>query len=251
MIIDAHCHIDQFENPHFLLEKLKDQVIKIISVTNLPSHFSEGLSFYKGIKSLHPALGFHPLMVNPDYVDIQEEIQLFKDLILKTDFVGEIGLDGSVSKELFNEQLKVFNTLTKVASFFDKIISVHSRGAEKDVLSILKTNKVKYVVFHWFTGSKTNAIDAIDQGYYFSINRKMIRTKKGKELVSSLEPKQVLVESDAPFTTKCSSSYPFSDIRDVYIFLSTQWKVPISEVENRVNINFETLINKRTSKQVA
>lgn len=79
-------------------------------------------------------------------------------------------------------------------------MSIHSRNAEEDVLSILVKNKIKYAIFHWYTGSLSTLEKIIKEGYYVSVNSSMMKTKKGLEIIKSIPLDRILVESDGPFT---------------------------------------------------
>ena len=61
-MLDTHCHIDLYPNPHAIARAVERQKILTIAVTNLPSHFEVGLPHLRGFRQIRPALGLHPLM---------------------------------------------------------------------------------------------------------------------------------------------------------------------------------------------
>ena len=61
-------------------------------------------------------------------------------------------------------------------------------------------------IFHWFTGTSAERKRAIENGAFFSINRKMLVTKSGRELVKAIPIDRMLLETDAPFTMKFDST---------------------------------------------
>lgn len=250
-MLDTHCHVDQFNYPHDILEDLRQANVETISVTNLPSHFIEGYPFYKGFKTIHPALGFHPLLVNPQKVDIETELKLFKKKIFETEFVGEIGLDFSVPIKLHKKQIEIFEKIIKISASFDKITSIHSRKAEEEVLRVLLKNNVRHAILHWFTGSISQAKRAEKEGYYFSINQKLVRTKKGRIIASCINPELILTETDAPFTASSQSKYPNEDLKLVYQFLSDKWGTTVEDAIKRVKLNYERLLKRNPIKKVA
>ena len=90
-MLDTHCHIDLYPNPHTIAKAVERQKILTIAVTNLPSHFEVGLPHLRGFRQIRLALGLHPLMAEYH----ERERKKFKQTFSKTSYIGEIGLDFS------------------------------------------------------------------------------------------------------------------------------------------------------------
>lgn len=196
MIIDTHCHIDMLSSPEtYLIEKERSGDLTL-GMTNLPSHFAMGISHFRGIKKSRLALGFHPQLVTGNLHELTD----FAKLVSETSYIGEVGLD--FSKDFVDsksEQLKCFEYVCQCIQATNKIVSVHSRRAEKEVLEILQRYGIKNVIFHWYSGS-LGLIDAIlSEGYFFSINESMTLSESGKKIISRIPTDKLLTESDAPF----------------------------------------------------
>ena len=161
MYIDTHCHIDMFENPKQILNDSENNCIITIGMTNLPSHFEMGISHVQNCKYVRFALGLHPLLSdrhNGEYLK-------FKQNVDRTSYIGEVGLD--FSKEgLFTKakQIESFEYVLKTIKGKKKIVSLHSRGAENEVLSYLIKYEIKTAIFHWYSGTITNLKKIIDKG---------------------------------------------------------------------------------------
>jgi TatD DNase family protein len=100
----------------------------VIGMTNLPSHFQIGQAHLKGFKHIRLALGLHPLLA----AESKKEVSLFKRLVDQTSYIGEIGLD--FSRESYatkDDQVSVLRELLPAIRGKKKIVSVHSRRAEK------------------------------------------------------------------------------------------------------------------------
>lgn len=178
-MIDTHCHFDMMPNPETYIRERERQGDIVIGMTNAPSHFQMGYQYVQRFKHIRLALGFHPLLAH----ELQEELSLFERLIDKTAYVGEIGLDFSREGVLTQEiQIKSLERILAIVSGKNKIISVHSRNAEQQLLSLLKKYHIKNVIFHWYSGELSLVPDILDAGYYFSINEAMVSTLKGKKL---------------------------------------------------------------------
>lgn len=228
-MIDTHCHFDMMPNPEAYIRERERQGDIVIGMTNAPSHFQMGYQYVKKFKRIRLALGFHPLLAH----ELQEELPLFEQLIDKTSYIGEIGLDfsreGTATKEI---QINSLERILSMLSGKNKIISVHSRKAESMLLSLLKAYHIKNVIFHWYTGDLSLISKILDAGYFFSINEAMVATVKGKKIIDILPNNRILTETDSPFNKK-------NNLNKVYSYLSG-----IGCNEQIIGNNFKGLIEK-------
>ena len=99
-------------------------------------------------------------------------------------YIGEVGLD-FVDRTYKNEQLAFFSELIERCRYDkDKIITIHSRRAVRQVLNIIGDRFRFKPILHWFTGSKEELLSAVENGFYFSINKSMMNTKKFQSMFS-------------------------------------------------------------------
>ncbi len=200
-MIDVHCHFDMMPNPEAYVRQKEEMGNVVIGMTNLPSHFQMGQPYIMHYKHIRLGLGFHPLLA----AENKNELPLFKRMVDETSYIGEIGLDfsreGYASKE---EQIIVLKEILTTLRGKRKIVSVHSRRAEKELLRLLIEYKIENVIFHWYSGS-VNLIPAIlERGYYFSINEAMTLSHSGKSIIEKIPRDRILMETDAPFNNRCS-----------------------------------------------
>lgn len=201
MIIDTHCHFDMMPNPELYLKKQEDMQSISIGMTNLPSHFFMGYEHVKSYRYSRLALGLHPLHAN----EKKNELRLFDQYLDKTSYIGEIGLDfsseGLPTKE---DQISVLEKILLQLNGKKKIVSVHSRRAEKSLFDMLCKHDIKNVIFHWYSGPLTLIPEIVECGYYFSVNEKMTRTEGGKKIIERIPYDRILTETDAPYNNICS-----------------------------------------------
>ncbi|CAM5198886.1 3'-5' ssDNA/RNA exonuclease TatD [Ureibacillus acetophenoni] len=155
-------------------------------VTNLPEIFEKAVQTFNQNKYVKIALGYHPQMAGK----YKFNSKLFDTLLPLTKYIGEVGLD--FSKDYIStksQQLDAFQHICREARKENKILSIHSRMAEKDVLNILLENDVQNAVFHWYTGNLETLEKIMQHGYYFSVNYSMLRSKRGLEIVRSIPSK--------------------------------------------------------------
>ncbi len=195
-MLDTHCHIDLYPNPIELIQNCENAGITLLGMTNLPSHFEMGYPHVISRKKVRLSLGLHPLYAK----EHKKEWPLFLKNFSKTSYIGEIGLD--FSSEGINtkvEQLISFNQILELLQNSNKIVSLHSRRAEKEILKLLLEYNVKNAIFHWYSGP-LGLIDSIaESGYYFSINSAMTESENGVKIIKRIPINRILTETDGPF----------------------------------------------------
>jgi len=201
MIIDTHCHFDMMPNPEAYISAREKAGDIVIGMTNLPSHFKMGQPHLVGYKHIRLALGLHPLLA----ADNRKELTLFKRLVDQSSYIGEIGLDfsrdGIATKD---EQISVFREVLATLKGKKKIVSVHSRKAEKELLDLLCEYEINNVIFHWYSGPAELVPRILAQGYYFSVNEAMCRSKNGQSIIDKIPRERLLTETDAPYNERTS-----------------------------------------------
>ncbi len=197
-MIDVHCHYDLFSSPEQYIYQAEREGDIVIGMTNLPSHFELGIGYTHALSHIRLALGFHPLLTQ----DNQNELILFEKNLSKTSYIGEIGLD--FSKQGYEFKQIQIDILRKILSYLKgekKIISVHSRKAEKELLELLKEFRIENVIFHWYTGPISLIKEIERLGYYFSVNPSMMNSNNGRKILASISKDRILTETDAPFNS--------------------------------------------------
>ena len=230
MLIDMHCHFDMMSRPEKYIRQRELAGDIVIGMTNLPSHFSMGFPHIKSFKHVRLALGMHPLLAG----ERREELPLFGQLVDKTCYVGEIGLD--FSRDGFATkvaQMDALHEMLYALSGKNKIVSVHSKRAEKELLGLLRDYGIQNVIFHWYSGPVELIPDILAQGYYFSINEAMTLSRNGRAIIARIPRERMLTESDAPYNEK-------SDIRKVLVALGI--------TDGEVRVNFKRLVEGARSR---
>ena len=242
--VDAHCHLDLFNDHKILLEKCEKQKVNVISMTNAPCVWQRNQEMAKVYKYIYVALGFHPQLAE----ERKRELSLFEQYVKEARFIGEVGLDGS--KEFiksFKVQEEVFKAILQISSQYDnKILSIHSRNAARQVLSMIKayfsSNNGK-VILHWYSGGIKDALSAAEYGCLFSVNEKMLQTRSGRTLIDNIPKNKILTETDGPFIR--GKEYPLSplQINKCIKILSQLWGRKEEETKELVFNNFKDLLS--------
>ncbi|MDR1679918.1 MAG: TatD family hydrolase [Prevotellaceae bacterium] len=237
-MIDVHCHFDMAKSPErYISDNEKKQIITI-GMTNLPSHFQMGINHVRRYKYIRLALGLHPLRAK----EHAKEYSKFRQYVDETSYIGEVGLDfsreGFSTKEI---QIKSFELVLDCIRTKNKILSLHSRRAEKETLEMLTEKGVENAIFHWYSGSLNVLRSVANSGFFFSINSAMIQSDNGKKIIAEIPKELILTETDFPYINN-------NDIENVHIYLSKLWNISIENVEQIIHNNFKNLIERITIK---
>lgn len=195
-MIDAHIHIDFYDNPGKIIREIVNNDISAVFVTHLPELYEKQKAIIQKIPQVFLAVGFHPILVN----EYEFKKEIFINALGTTKFIGEVGLDFSVARSEKSrcKQKSVFEIICENSA--GHILSIHSRLAERDVLEILRINKVENAIFHWYTGAKDLIPQILDEGYYFSVNPAMLKSNKGKGILKEIPLNRLVIETDVPFS---------------------------------------------------
>ena len=235
-MIDVHCHFDFAKSPEKYISDNENKKIITIGMTNLPSHFRMGIGHTKLYKHIRLALGLHPLWAK----EHSQEFSKFKQYANETSYIGEVGLDfsreGYSTKEI---QIKSFEFVLDCIKGKSKIISLHSRRAEKEVLDMLIDKGISNAVFHWYSGSVSTLHKIISSGFFFSINSAMIQSDNGKKIIAEIPRELILTETDFPFIENSNITY-------IHQYFAQLWGDTISKVEQIIDSNFRRILQNIT-----
>lgn len=241
MLIDTHCHIDQFPSPEDVVRECEKSKLRVVAVTNLPSHFAVAADRLRSHKLVSAALGMHPLFAGEGV----RELGAFKRMVPHSNFIGEIGLDfsrqGIASRAI---QERVFDEVLSAIQDRPRFITLHSRGAEAAVLEGLRHHGIKGAVFHWFSGSVKVLEDVFAGGHFVSINPAMLSSANGQRVIAQSPRERILVESDGPFAKFQGRVFNPSDVAFVYQDLAARWNVSNERAVDCVKSNFERILQR-------
>jgi TatD DNase family protein len=197
-VIDFHCHLDLYPDPHAVAAECRRRGLYVLSVTTAPSAWNGTKALSNGSDRIRTAIGLHPQIAH----ERKTELPLFDRIVAETSYVGEVGLDGSPElRAHWNAQVAVFeHILAECRRVGGRIISIHSRRAAKAVLDrVEKLSGAGTPILHWFSGSIGELERAIALGCWFSVGPAMLASEKGRALAAKMPRDRVLTESDGPF----------------------------------------------------
>jgi TatD DNase family protein len=244
-MIDFHSHIDLYPEPNKVVTEIERRKMYVLSVTTTPSAWTGTYSIAKHYPRIKTALGLHPQLAHERI----SELPLFDTFINETDYVGEVGLDGSpeFAKHKISQLVVLKHILKSCSNSGGKIISLHSRRAASDVIDILDEHPDAGIpIFHWFTGGKGELKRAIQRNAWFSIGPAMLKSKRSIEMVKCIPKDRILTESDGPFAKVSGKPLMPWDVESAVIGLSRIWDMTPSNAQEILYSNFRALIESKS-----
>ncbi|MBL8013085.1 MAG: TatD family hydrolase [Candidatus Omnitrophica bacterium] len=240
-MIDMHCHLDLFPDPEKVANDCKDRKLCILSVTTTPKAWIGTKNLAKGNQKIKTSLGFHPQLAHERCA----ELEVFDELLSKSEFIGEIGLDGGKKFQSHSKvQKHIFShILRNVQKDGGRIMSIHSQHAATAVLNELKQYPDAGIpILHWFTGSASELKQAVSQGCWFSVGPAMLASQKGRELFLNMPHDRILTETDGPFAMVNNRPLMPWDVELVFSPIANLWQMDINVVKQKVISNFHKLL---------
>jgi TatD DNase family protein len=242
-VIDFHCHLDLYPDPHSILREVVRRGCSVLAVTTTPLAIDGTKRLIGSAPHVRVGLGLHPELV----ATRAREVERFCELVESAEFVGEVGLDGSPPhKASLALQRDVFRTILQRTAFLGgRVMSVHSRGAAREVLEDLgRFGGASTAVLHWFSGSLRELECANQSGCWFSVGPAMLKTEKGRNLANRMPADRVLTETDGPFTRLGNLPLFPWDVEEAEAALARLWAMDKSEARARVRENLGVLMKR-------
>jgi TatD DNase family protein len=206
MLVDSHCHLDdkRFADD---LDAVLDRAaaagvtrILTIGTGDGPPEIDRAVRLADRYPQVYASVGVHPHDAAKAVPQTYDDLRLLTSHPKVVAF-GEIGLDyhyyfspREVQREVFIEQLKL-------ARAVDLPITIHTREAWDDTMSILREHWSGLGVMHCFTGGPEQAQEALDIGFYLSYGG-VVTFKTADNVRESARitpPDRLLIETDAPY----------------------------------------------------
>ncbi len=197
MLVDAHTHLDQYrEDLDTVLEEISQHKIFTISNSVGLRSYERNLEIADRSDLVLPTFGIHPWNAH-EYVDRLEDLQ---ESINQSPMIGEIGLDYHWARDAsqYPAQRKVFEFFLAAAGEQGKVVNVHTKGAEKEVLQLLRHYNIQRAIIHWYSGPADVFRDMVDYGLYFTVGVEIATSQQIQAIAQDLPSEQLLTETDNP-----------------------------------------------------
>ncbi|MEO6550601.1 MAG: TatD family hydrolase [Ferruginibacter sp.] len=205
-IIDTHCHLYSDEFTKDIDEVLGRAQEEGVEKFYLPGIDSSAIIAMIDLEKKFPGkcfamMGLHPCSVKENYKD---ELKIVEQWLETRSFaaIGEIGLDYYWDKTFIMEQVNAFKIQIEWSIDYHLPISIHCRNAVAETVDIVKNYVSKGLkgIFHCFSGSYEDAMEAINAGFYLGIGG--VLTYKNSvlaEILKKIDLQHIVLETDSPY----------------------------------------------------
>lgn len=113
----------------------------------------------------------------------------------EAEIIGEIGLDFAHSANR-QRQEEVFRAQLEIAERSNRPVVLHCVKSFEQIMKILADYSLCAVIFHGFIGSKQQAQQAIEKGYYLSFGHRTTKSPKTIEALRNIPLSHLFAETD-------------------------------------------------------
>jgi len=203
-------HTHQFTNQQDVLEL----------VNQYPQEFEAAIPFY--------SIGIHPLFIDENRLEKDFQILDQKLAMPQCLALGECGLDKR-SETPFELQQSVFEKQLILAEKYQKPVVIHCVAAFQEVIEIKKRLKITVpTIIHGFSKKEELAKQLIDNGFYISFGKYLLRNPELKSVFKSILNDRFFLETD---TIE-------EGIRDVYALAAKYKELELNELQEIINKNY-------------
>jgi len=196
--VDAHAHLDEYPDTWLgaVLDQLEEDRIATISVAMAPGAYERALLIQERSPWVLATLGVHPWNA-PYYVTRLDELE---DSLDGSPMFGELGLDFRNVRDTaqYDLQERVLEFFLAAARDQDKVVNLHTSGAESEVLELLERYDIRRAIIHWYSGPLEPLKRLVSRGYFFTFGGELLTSDFIRSIASEVPLGQTLTETDNP-----------------------------------------------------
>ena len=205
-LVDMHCHPDQLANGSEVASDAERLGLALFCVTVSPADALAALERFDVNPNVFVGAGLHPWWL-ADGRCSESDIEAAARLVATSRLIGEIGLDfnGPRAETAALQERGLSAILQSCARHPvpGRVLSLHAGKAAGRVLDLLEEFTIPEhasCIFHWFSGTSEELTRARRIGCLFSVNERMLASKRGREYARQIPLERLLIETDAPRT---------------------------------------------------
>ena len=201
MLIDAHSHVDRYDLVgegalESALREIEQHGILTISNSMDLASYERNLAIGQRCDLVLPTFGVHPWNA-PQCANRLDDL---RGAVERSPMIGEIGLDYHFVEDasLYPAQRRVFEFFLDAARDHDKIVTLHTKGAERDVLELVDRYGIQRVIVHWYSGPLDIFREMVARGVYFTVGVQVLHSEHIRAIAREIPPERLLTETDNP-----------------------------------------------------
>jgi TatD DNase family protein len=212
-----NCHTHKYTNTPNLVEL----------VNQYPEEFDDAIPFY--------SVGIHPWYIDENRIEL--DLQIIENKLQNPNCLalGECGLDKRIKIPLKLQQ-RVFEKQLLLAQEQKKPVVIHCVAAFQEVIAIQKRLKISVpMLIHGFSKNKQVAQELIDNGFYISFGKYLLRNPELESVFLSIPKERFFLETD---TIEES-------IEEVYALAAKYKKWNLGDLQEQIKSNFARVFDKK------
>lgn len=211
VLIDMHAHLMFYADASAAASCLADSRVAVLCATVTPAEYEAAQSCGLGAApNVRLGVGLHPWWIADGRCGAAE-VERTACLAETNRYVAEVGLDfAGARSESRDAQISALDAILAACENGGHLISLHAVQSADAVLDLLAkhgTCSNNDVVFHWFSGSGEDLFRAVQAGCSFSVNTRMLQTKRGRAYAQQIPLAQLLLETDAPSSAQQGADF--------------------------------------------
>ncbi|MBW4361545.1 TatD family hydrolase [Flavobacterium taihuense] len=203
----------------------QDTVLELVN--QYPQEFDPTISFY--------SIGIHPWYIDKERLD--SDLQIIESKLQEPNCIalGECGLDKRIEIPLELQQI-VFEKQLLLAQKQNKPVVIHCVAAFQEVIATKKRLKIAVpMIIHGFSKNKQVAKELIDNGFYISFGKYLLRNPELEIVFESIPNDRFFLETD---TVE-------EGIEEVYALAANYKNWSMEVLKQQINSNFATVFKKQ------
>ena len=244
MLIDAHCHLDKYgDGVGSVLDEIRRESVFTVSVAVDPESYAVAKDLGGRCEFVLPTFGVHPC----EAARFADRLDELRPLVEETPMIGEIGLDYHFVEDRATDtaQRRVLDFFLARAAEQDKVVNLHTKAAEDDVLAALRRHETRRAIVHWYSGPVRAFRGLVEVGAYFTIGVEVLQSDIIREIAAAVPGDRLLTETDNPGGHRRLTGDEGRPalVRDVVRELAAVRGESAGSIRRRVCDNFERLID--------
>lgn len=197
-IYDMHCHLAFYDNPTETAQELAELRVGCLNATVTPAEFEASPASPANVRT---GVGLHPWWI-ADGRASKADAKRAAELAANERYVAEVGLDFARGAGARKAQVAALDTILAACEGSEHVLSLHAVRSADAVLDLLEKHHIcerSHAILHWFSGTSDELARARRMGCLFSVNPRMLATRKGREYARQIPLAQLLLETDLPY----------------------------------------------------
>ena len=256
-LFDAHCHLDLMAHPDAVADEATALGLILFDCGVDPHDFARAKKRACGRSNIFAGIGLHPWWLADGRCG-PAEVNLLCEVAAQERYIGEVGLDFSArfagSEPLQIQALDRLCDALVQHPLAGRVISIHAVRSAGTVLDALESYGLltlspnsPAIIFHWFSGTSNEFVRARNAGCYFSVNERMLASKRGREYARQIPLDRLLLETDAPAepNTETSAQSLIRSLTRTSERIASLKKCGIKRIESAVLANARSVFDLR------